>query len=129
MNRKIEQVIENFNRGFNCAQVIFSAYAEQLGLDISKATKISCGFGGGIGGTKQLCGAITGAYMVIGLKHGNSDAEDQESKKKTYDLINEFTSKFAAKNNSTLCEKLKGDDRSVCVKYLKDAIEILEELK
>jgi C_GCAxxG_C_C family probable redox protein len=129
MNRKIDQVIEDFNSGFNCSQVVFSACAEQLGLDVGKANKISCGFGGGIGGTRQLCGAITGAYMVIGLKHGNSDAKDQESKKKTYALIQEFTNKFAARNSSTLCEKLIGGDRSVCVKYLKDAIEILEELE
>ena len=89
MNKKIEQVIENFNNGFNCSQVIFSAYAEQLGLDIGKANKISCGFGRGIGGMGQIYGAIT-SYLVIGLKHGNCDGKDKESKQKTYDMYSGF---------------------------------------
>lgn len=128
MSEKIDRVIKDFNNGFNCSQVIFRNYAEQFGLDISTASKIACPFGGGLGGMGLICGAITGAYMVIGLKHGNSDAADQQTKKKNYELIKNFTKNFESRNGSTICNQLKGDDRSLCVKYLKDAIEILEEL-
>jgi C_GCAxxG_C_C family probable redox protein len=128
MNDKIENAIQNFNEGFNCSQVIFREYAEQFGLDKSIASKIACSLGGGIAGTGQICGVLTGAYLVLGLKHGNSDCRDQESKKKTYELVKEFTKKFENLNGSTVCNDLKGQDRSVCVKYIKDALEILQGL-
>ncbi len=92
----------------------------------------------------QTCGAVTGAYMVIGLKYGAVSGQDQESKQKTYRLVREFAERFKAKNGSLVCKDLLGCDIStsdgfeemkrkglhgtVCVKVVRDACEILDEM-
>ena len=92
----------------------------------------------------QTCGAVTGAYMVIGLKYGAVSGQDQESKQMTYRLVREFAERFKAKNGSLVCKDLLGCDIStsdgfeemkrkglhgtVCVKAVRDACEILDEM-
>lgn len=80
-----------FSQGFACSQAIFSAYATEYGLNNDAALKVSSGFGGGMGRMAQTCGAVTGAYMVIGLKYGAVSGQDQEAKQKTYRQVREFT--------------------------------------
>jgi C_GCAxxG_C_C family probable redox protein len=144
MSTKIEQAVERFKSGFNCSQAVFSAYAEEFGLNRETALKISSGFGGGMGRMGGTCGAVTGAYMVIGLKFGNTKAEDKAIKQKTYDLVREYSSRFTARNGSTFCKTLIGCDigtaegykaaqekgvfKSLCPKLVADAAEILEEI-
>jgi C_GCAxxG_C_C family probable redox protein len=141
---KVEQAASCFKEGFNCAQAVFSIYSQEYGLDQKVALKASCGFGAGMGCMAETCGAVTGAYMVIGLKHGRSDILDLAAKEKTYKLVREFSDKFKSKNSSIICKELLGIDISTtegmkaaqqknihgtcCPKYVKDAIEILEEV-
>ena len=133
-----------FEEGFSCSQAVFSAYAEQFGLDRETALKISGGFGGGMGRMAQTCGAVTGAFMVIGLKYGAIGAEDKETKEKAYDLVREFADRFKSRHGSIICQELLGCDISkpegekvareqklfetICPKLVKDAAEILEEM-
>ncbi|MFC1675509.1 C-GCAxxG-C-C family protein [Planctomycetota bacterium] len=127
MNTKVEQTVDNFKNGFNCTQAVLDTYCEQLGLDNETAFKIATGFGNGmrIGG---VCGAVTAAFMILGLKHGNTDATDKESKKKTHAIIKDFTKKFETRNGSINCKELVGD-KSGCVQLVRDAAEILEQIK
>ncbi len=143
MSKKVEQAVERFNKGFNCSQAVLSSYSEQFGLDCEKAFKVATGFGAGMR-MGETCGAVTGAFMVLGLKYGNTTAEDQENKAKTYEMVVEFTNKFKARNGSVICRKLldcdvgtpegmneaenKGLFSSVCPKLVQDAAEILEEI-
>lgn len=62
-----EAATTRFSEGMNCAQAIFTSFAEQIGLDAESALKISTAFGGGIAQTGATCGAVTGALMVISL--------------------------------------------------------------
>ena len=133
-----------FEEGFSCSQAVFSAYAEQFGLDRETALKISGGFGGGMGRMAQTCGAVTGAFMVIGLKYGAIDAEDKETKEKAYALVREFSDRFKSRHGSISCQDLLGCDISkpegekvareqklfetICPKLVKDAAELLEEM-
>jgi C_GCAxxG_C_C family probable redox protein len=141
---KLEKVISNFMEDFNCAQSIFGAYAENYGLDENAALKVATGFGGGMGRSGRTCGAVTGSYMVIGLKYGTGLLNNKESKEKTYEIINEFTKRFIQRNGSVLCKELLGCDINTsegreyydqnnyfekkCLQYVKNAAEILEEL-
>lgn len=143
MDTKVQQAVEKFNSGFNCSQAMLGTYSEQFGLDCEQAYKVSTGFGGGMR-MGQTCGAVTGAFMVLGLKHGNTIAEDQESKAKTYEKVVEYTNRFKARNGSVSCKKLLGCDiatpegmnkaqedglfDSVCPKMVQEAAEILEEM-
>ncbi len=64
-----------FKSGYNCSQSIFAAYAERYGIDFETALKISSSFGGGMGRLREVCGAVSGMFMVLGLAKGYSDNE------------------------------------------------------
>lgn len=139
----VDHAVASFQQGFNCAQAILSVYGEQFGLNRETALKLACGFGGGMR-MAETCGAVTGAFMVIGLKHGQASPQDKQSKEKTYRLVREFTDKFESRNGSVLCRELLGCDIStpqgmkaaqqkdlfntLCPKMVRDATEILEEM-
>lgn len=141
MNR-IESAVELFKKGFSCSQAIFSTFGKELGLDRNVALKIASAFGGGMGRMGKTCGAVTGAFIVIGLKYGQIKVENKQAKDKTYSLVKEFVKQFEAHNNSTICKELLGCDigtpqgmqiaieksllNTLCPKLVKDAAEILE---
>ena len=92
--KKSEASIQCFLSGFNCAQAVFSTYSDGLGLETEMAKRIAGGFGAGMGYIGETCGAVTGALMLIGLKYGKVDVEDNGAKDKTYTLVQEFTRRF-----------------------------------
>ena len=144
MNTKSEQAVINFKGSMNCSQAVISVYAEQLGLSRKMALKIAHGFGGGMGRMAQTCGAVTGAFMVLGLKYGNADIHDKEAKERIYGIIREFVHLFESRNSSIVCRELLGCDiskpegitaarenglfTSVCPKMVREAVEILDEM-
>ncbi len=109
---KAEKAKKQFEKGFSCAPAVLSAYSEQFGLEEELALKIACGFGGGIGRTGRTCGAVTGAVMVVGLKHGQADVADEESRQETHRLVREFIDKFTELHGSIECRELIGYDLS-----------------
>ena len=109
---KAKEANSQFEKGFSCAPAIFSTYSEQFGLGEELALKIACGFGGGIGRMGRTCGAVTGVVMVIGLKHGQANAGDEESRQETHKLVKEFIDKFTALHGSIECRELIGYDLS-----------------
>jgi C_GCAxxG_C_C family probable redox protein len=143
MSAKSEEAVERFRKGFNCSQAVLSSYGEQFGLECDKAFKVATGFGGGMrmGGT---CGAVSGAFMVLGLKYGNTTAEDKKAKAKTYTKVEQYTNRFKVRNDSVTCRELLGCDlttpegmkeakdkglfSTICPKIVQDAVEILEEI-
>ena len=133
-----------FKEGFSCSMAVLGAYCEQFGLDKNLAYKVSSGFGGGMH-CDQTCGAVTGAFMVIGLKYGRTRADDIEAKMKTAKMTNEFAKKFKARHGSSIgCTDLIGCNistpegfeeakkkdlfKQVCPKYVISAAEILDEI-
>jgi C_GCAxxG_C_C family probable redox protein len=144
MSTKSEQAVNNFKEGSNCSQAVLSVYAEESGLSQKTALKIARGFGGGMGRMAQTCGAVTGAFMVLGLKYGNADIHEKEAKERIYGLVREFTRRFESRNSSIVCQELLGCDiskpegvtaakekglfTSVCPKMVREAVEILDEM-
>lgn len=141
---KVENAVESFREGYSCSQAILSIYGVDYGLGRDLALKIASGFGGGMARTDGACGAVTGAVMVIGLKYGGIDAEDTDAKARTYEVVNQFMTKFREKHKSIQCTDLLGFDLSdpvqleevknrnlsgtLCPKFVSDAAEILEEI-
>ncbi|MCL2484725.1 MAG: C-GCAxxG-C-C family protein [Endomicrobia bacterium] len=105
---KAEQAKENFLKGYNCAQAVLLAFADDLDLDKETALKISSSFGAGMGGLREVCGAVSAMFKVIGLKYGYSDPKNHEHKKKLYSLIQEAAQKFKDENGSIVCAELLG---------------------
>ena len=139
-----ELASDKLDAGYSCSQAVFAAYAETLGLDQNQALKIASGLGGGMGRMALTCGAVTGAFLVIGLKHGSASVDDKEAKAKVYRLVREFTKAFIALNGAIGCRELLGYDistpdgqqkaqaeqlfKTICPEAVKVAAEILEEM-
>ena len=123
---------------------MFSTLGPESGLDRETALRVGGAFGAGMARTGQTCGAVTGALMVIGLKHGQTQGEDKQAKEKTYALAREFLERFKARNGALLCRELLGYDintpegmqairdkglfDSLCARLVANAVEILQEL-
>lgn len=141
MTAKSLLVDDLFPYQFNCSQTVFSLHAEELGLSEETALKLASGFGGGMN-CAETCGAVTGSYMVIGMKHGNATS-DPEAKAKTKRLIQDFNAKFKTVHGTLICKELTGFDISTtegsagateadvfhkkCPAFLKTACDILEK--
>lgn len=140
---KIETALKQFEDGYVCAQVVLSAYAEESGLDVETALKLSTAFGGGIARTGQICGAVAGALLAIGLKHGLNSLEDSTSKDRTYNLSKDLMTSFTQKFSSLQCRSLINVDIStdtglqsakdqelfstLCPQYIRHVMQFLEE--
>ena len=109
---KAKKAKEQFEKGFSCAPAVLSTYSDQFGLGQELALKIACGFGGGIGLMGRTCGAVTGAIMVIGLRKGQTDSADEESRQATHKLAKKFIDRFTALHGSIECRELIGYDLS-----------------
>ncbi len=81
---RVETALSRFQEGFSCSQAILSTYGEEVGLARSLGLKLAAGFGGGMA---ETCGAVTGAFMVVGLKHGRTKVGDSTARGKTDDLL------------------------------------------
>ena len=108
LSSSIECATTRFKEGYACSQAVFSAFAGDFGLSDELALKLSAPFGGGMGRQGEVCGAVTGALMLIGLKSGNITAADRTAKEKTYSLVEEFTTRFRARHKTILCRELLG---------------------
>ena len=142
---KASQAFETMSaHRMNCAQSVLTVYCEELGLDRFSAIKIATGFGGGMARTGKTCGAVTGAYMVLGLAQKLSPENPREGLEKTYALVREFNKRFEAKHTSLVCKDLLSIDlntpeglvsardnkvfTTVCPVFVSDAVKILETL-
>ncbi len=133
-----ELAILRFQQGFACSQAVFSSLVQQGGLPEETALRIAAPFGGGISHTGQICGAVSGALMALGLFRG-SDQPDPAAKERTYALAQLLIARFRAIHGSILCRELLGVDMStpeglkrvreekltarVCPCYVRDAVE------
>jgi len=141
---KSDEALASFKNGITCSSAVFSTFSEELGLDKKTAKKIGCGFGAGISKTGNICGAVSGAIMVIGLKYGKAEQGDDAATEKTRALTRQFMQEFTAKNGSVNCTELLGYNLSnadeyekarekklfvtKCPEFVRDAAAILEKI-
>ena len=101
---KMEKAEELFRSGMNCSQAVFCAFADEFGMGAETAAKVACGLGGGVGRMREVCGAVTGAALVLGMRGG-------PDKNAVYPRVQEFCAKFKEKTGSIICrELLEGTD-------------------
>ena len=98
MNR-ISKAEALFMSGCNCSQAVFAAFADELGLDEETAKKVALGLGGGVGRMREVCGTVTGASMVLGMKYGPDKAS-------AYAKIQDFCARFKTECGSIVCREL-----------------------
>lgn len=112
MSDRVEKAVCLFKKGYNCSQAVFTAYADLFGMDEKTALLVSAGLGGGVGRSREVCGTVSAAAMLIGMKYGATDGGDAESKKKCYAVVQEFIAEFKKSNRSIVCRELLGLDRN-----------------
>jgi C_GCAxxG_C_C family probable redox protein len=135
---------KHIDGGYGCGQAVLAAFANRYGLSEKEARSIACCFGGGVGRSGQVCGAVSGALMVLGLHCWDDEADVPSTKERVYQLSAEFMDQFAAGHGTTQCRELlhganlrdpvelqrakdAGLFSTLCPGYIHDAIELLEE--
>ena len=140
---RVETAVTRFREGCNCSQAILSTYAEPFGLSCAQALRLACGFGGGMR-QAGICGAVTGALMVLGWVFGPEACPGQPAKDETYRKVEAFAAQFAAARGSLQCRELLGCDiitpeglakaragklfTTTCPDLIQQAAEILEDM-
>lgn len=109
-----EAAVNCFSRSFNCSQAVFSAFAPQYGINAATALKLASPFGGGIARRGEVCGAVSGALLTLGLARG---ADTPAGKEEIYRLSQEFMRRFEEKHGTLLCRDLIGCDISTPAGY------------
>lgn len=145
MKTRSELADEKFVEGYNCAQSVLFSFCKDFGLEAEIALKLSCGFGGGMGRMGEVCGAVSGGILVLGLKLGRGEKDGRLQTDIAYARIREFMNRFSAKHGSCHCrELLAGCDLAtpegqayfkdnecfnlICRPCVRDAVAIIEEI-
>ena len=108
MSDKGQLAVDKFGEGYNCAQSVAFAFYDECGLSQDAALKVSCGFGAGMGRKQEVCGAVSGGILALGLRHGRGEREDRSRTETTYVKTRELMDRFAAKHGSCICRDLLG---------------------
>lgn len=131
IEERVAEIKDKHTRGYNCAQIVLCSYAEELGIDEETLFRISEGFGAGMGGMMQTCGAVTAMFMALGLANSSGDLQACDTKPQTMKKVRELAAKFEKKNGSIVCRELKGIDSGKvlrsCDGCIEDGIRILGE--
>ncbi len=117
MNKYSEKAKNLFYEGYNCSQAVFGTFSEELGVEFETAIKIASSFGGGMGRLREVCGAVSGMFMVAGMKYGYTDPKDHNAKTNHYKLIQSLADEFKQKNGSIVCKELLGIEKNRTTDY------------
>lgn len=138
-----ERAAKLFCEGYNCSQAVFVAFAEDCGINEQTAALLASSFGGGMGRLREVCGAVSGMFMVAGLLAGYTNDDPKEKKDAHYALIQQLANEFKAEHSTIICRDLLGslgkstspvsDPRTAeyykvrpCVRFVITASEILD---
>lgn len=138
MSTHSELAKELFLKGYNCSQSVFAAFCDETGLDTDTALKVASSFGGGMGGLQGVCGAVSGMFMVVGMKYGYTHPPDKTAKKEFYGLIKHLAKQFEKEEGSIICRELldfliknnypgSGGKRHFCAGLVEQAARLLDE--
>lgn len=103
-----EKAKQLFMEGYNCSQAVLGAFCKECGIDFETAMKMASSFGGGMGRLREVCGAVSGMFMVAGLIYGYDDPKGQAEKKAHYERIQQLAEEFRKENGSIVCRELLG---------------------
>ena len=104
-----ERAKQYFLSGYNCAQSVLLTFSDLTGLDAPSAMKIASSFGGGMGRLREVCGAVSGMFMALGLLYGDEEVPAHEDKAAHYQRVQELAAQFKEKNGTIICRELLSD--------------------
>lgn len=101
-----ERAAEHFLSGYNCAQALAAAFADVTGLSEAQMARAASAFGGGMGRMREVCGAVSGMLLVLGMLYGYDTPGDDISKKRLYGEVQQLAGKFREENGSIICREI-----------------------
>ncbi len=138
-----EKALQLFSEHFHCSQAVLAAFSEECGITEEQALKLGACFGSGMR-KGEVCGACTGALMVLGLLYGQSDKEDLESRMQANRVNEAMMERFSEKCGSYICNELLGCDvrteqgiqyardhhlfTELCPRMVENAVDVLEKI-
>ena len=142
---RTDAAAEKLLAGYNCAQAVLHSFCDDLQLDKDTALKLACGFGVGMARRQEVCGAISGGIIAIGLKHGRGEGQDRSPTEETYRKVRELMWQFESKLGTCSCRTLlmgcdlntpagqrsfKESDlaNKICKRCVQTVVETLEEV-
>ena len=143
--RKSEVAVDKFLDGYNCAQAVLYSFCDYLNFDKDTALKLSCGFGAGMSRKEEVCGAVSGGIMVIGMIYGRGENQDRSLTEQTYQTTRELMDKFTERQGTFICRRLLGDCElttlegkkefkekdllnKVCKECVRNVVEIIQDI-
>ncbi len=125
---RCEKAVENHKKGYNCAQAVACVFADELGYSEDTLFRLAEAFGGGMGGTQGVCGAVSAMVFVAGgIKSFGLDKLPETNKIASYNFARELMEKFQCDIGTILCGEIKGKQLRSCDGCIEDAVKILEE--
>jgi C_GCAxxG_C_C family probable redox protein len=144
MGSNSEKAVDMFHHGFSCSQAVLGSHSADYGLDAEAAKKIAGSFIGGMANNGEVCGAVVGALMLIGLKYGQYIEGDTDSKEKNIKMANKYIESFRKEHGSIICKDLlkynisideearkareSGVFKTLCPIFVKRSVELAEEV-
>ncbi len=101
-----QQAVRFFECGYNCSQSVFMAFSDLYGIDTSTASKLATSFGGGMGRLREVCGAVSGMFMVLGLEYPFLNTADKNAKNINYKAVQDVAGEFKTIMGSYICADL-----------------------
>jgi len=139
---QVEAALGLFEEGCNCAQAVCAALGPDLGLPRETCLALGAGFGAGMGREGEVCGALSGGLMILGLRHGRGEADPVALKERVYERAQELLAGFRARHGTLRCRDLLGCDlktpegrqqskdrdlhHAVCAGLVREVVEFLE---
>lgn len=108
MSSYSQRAVELFKQGYNCSQSVVAAFCEEMDIDFETALRISSPFGAGMGRLREVCGAVSGMFIIAGMRYGCTDPKDNKAKAEHYKMIQQLAAKFKEENHSIICRELLG---------------------
>ena len=95
-----------FLEGYNCAQALAVAFCDVTGMEKKTAAKLAAPFGGGMGRMREVCGAVSGMFMVLGALYGYDNSDADSKKKELYQQVQALAEQFRQENGSIICREI-----------------------
>ncbi len=108
MDQHAAQARALFRQGYNCAQSVFLAFSDELGLETGWAARMVSSFGAGMGRLREVCGAVSAVFLIAGIAAGYDDPTDGAAKAAHYRRIQALAAQFRERHGTLLCRELLG---------------------
>jgi C_GCAxxG_C_C family probable redox protein len=131
LDKKLEKAISAYEQGFTCSQAVFCACAKEMGIDPLTAQRLMEGFGGGLGGLQEVCGAFSAACAIISYRTSDGSPGPGKQRRETGHRIREAAEIFRQKHGGITCRDILHGElpkARQCVTKVKDAILLVEKV-